>query len=317
VPGARVAVPHGTSLRGLSFRFSVRCADARLQRLIDVLFAGLRDPAAAPVDHRYVLTSTATAEGADTGDADTFDVTRDDELLAQGRCAGDALGFIVWDVNRSAAATSGAHLLFHAGALEADGAGIVLPGTSGSGKSTLTAGLARAGLGYLTDELAAFDLASGHLLPYAKPITLKRGSFAVLPDLHPDRTGGPGAGPWDGAEWQVAMGGDSGRRIGRPCPPSLVIVPRYDPAGPTALTPLSDTEAFLSLALHAVNLLAHGVAGSAALGRMVAQSSCYALTMSDLDEACGLVQGLVTTRAATADLRAERPAELHGANHGH
>ena len=287
------------TLRGLSFRFAVRCADERLLRQIDVLFAGLHDPGAAPPGHHYTLTETA-------GGAGTFDVARDDVLLAQDQCAGDALGRLVWDVNRSAAAASGAHLLFHAGALEADGAGIVLPGTSGSGKSTLTAGLARAGLGYLTDELAALDLDRGHFLPYAKPITLKRGSFSVLPDLHPDRTVGPGAGPWDGAEWQVAMGGASGRRVGRPCPPSLVIVPRYDPAGPTALTPLSDTEAFLSLALHAVNLLPHGVAGSAALGRVVTQSSCYALTMSDLEEACALVLGLVAVRSGA-----------HGADRAH
>jgi hypothetical protein len=302
VARARLAAQGSSSLRGLSFRFAVHSADERLQRRVDVLFAGLREPEAAPVDHRYSLTRSAAGCG-------TFDVTRDDELLAQGQCAGDALGWVVWDVNRSAAAASDARLLFHAGALEADGAGILLPGTSGSGKSTLTAGLAQAGLGYLTDELAALDLDRGHLLPYAKPITLKRGSFAVLPDLHPDRAGHSGAGPWTGEEWQVAMGGVTGRRVGRPCPPSLLIVPRYEPGGSTALTPLSDTEAFLSLALHAVNLLPHGVAGSAALGRVVAQSACYSLTMSDLDEACALVQGLLATGVAT-------PA-LHGADHGH
>ena len=93
------------------------------------------------------------------------------------------------------------------------------PGASGSGKSTLTAGLARAGLGYLTDELAALDLASGQLLPYPKPITVKPGSFAVA------ARDGPGPGPesrsrrraparWAGEEWQVAVGGDTGRRVG-------------------------------------------------------------------------------------------------------
>jgi hypothetical protein len=308
VPEARLAVPSCAAYRGLSFRFAVRCEDVRLQHHVDALFAGLREPEGAPVDHWYALTA---ADGDDRdGDDCTFDVTRDGEPLAQGQRTGDALGWVVWDVNRSAAAASGEHLLFHAGALDADGTGMLVPGTSGSGKSTLTAGLARSGFGYLTDELAALDLDRGLLLPYAKPITLKRGSFAVLPDLHPDRLAGPGAEPWAGEEWQVAMGGASGRRVGQPCPPSIVIVPRYDPAGPTALTPLSDTEAFLSLALHAVNLLPHGVAGSAALGRVVAQSSCYALTMSDLDDACVLVQELVAARGASAP-----SPEFHGAHH--
>jgi hypothetical protein len=298
-------------LRGLSFRFGVRCDDARLGAQIDALFAGLREPDGAPVEHWYSLT-TATAPTCGVG---TFDVRRDDETLAYDQRAGDALGWIVWDVNRSAAAASGAHLLFHAGALEVDGAALLLPGTSGSGKSTLTAGLVtRVGLGYLTDELAAQDLNSGRLLPYAKPITVKRGSFDVVPELHPDRRSGPGAASWAGEEWQVAVGGIGAEHIGRPCPLRWVIVPRYVPGASTALTPLSDTEAFLTLALHAVNLLPHGAAGSAALGRMVADACCYTLTMSDLDEACALVRGLVTT-GAPASGAAASGALLDGAGH--
>ncbi len=140
-------------MRGLSYRFAVRCDDERLGERVDAVLAGLRDPdaAATTVDHWYSLTATP-------GGAGTLDVTRDDDPLAHDQCPGDALSWVVWDVNRSTAEASGEHLLFHAGALDACGTGILLPGTSGSGKSTLTAGLARAGLGYLTDELAALDL---------------------------------------------------------------------------------------------------------------------------------------------------------------
>ena len=296
-------------MRGLSYRFAVRCDDEQLGDRVDAVLAGLRAPeaTAATVDHCYSLTATP-------GGAGTLDVSRNGEPLAHDQCPGDALSWVVWDVNRSAAEASGEHLLFHAGALDAGGTGVLLPGTSGSGKSTLTAGLARAGLGYLTDELAALDLWSGQLLPYPKPITLKAGSFAVLPEFDPDRgrssrlgagaAAGAGAGRWAGEEWQVAVGGDTGRRVGRACAPRLVVVPRFAAGVPTRLTPLSNTEAFLSLALHAVNLLPHGVAGSAALGRVVAQSDCYALTMSDLDEACALVSGLVesVTPAVEASL---------------
>ena len=303
MPGERRWLYRSAGLRGLSFRFGVRCDDEHLGAQIDAMLAGLRQPDSAPVEHWYSVTTTTTttttadddAAGGEDG-ARTFDVRRDDEALAHDQRAGDALGWIVWDVNRSAAASGGAHLLFHAGALEVDGAGMLLPGTSGSGKSTLTAGLVtRAGLGYLTDELSALDLSSGLLLPYAKPITLKQGSFGVMPELHPDRRAGPGAAPWAAEEWQVAVGGPGGGRLGGPCPLRWVVVPRYVPGAPTALTPLSDTEAFLTLALHAVNLLSHGAAGSAALGRMVADASCYTLTVSDLDEACALVRDLVAT----------------------
>ena len=76
-------------------------------------------------------------------------------------------------------------------------------------------------------------------------------------------------------------------------------MPRYDAGAHDGLTPLSDTEAFFSLALHAVNLLPHGAAGTAALGRLAAQCACCrARRMSDLDEACALVLGLVAETSA-------------------
>ncbi len=182
-----------------------------------------------------------------------------------------------------------------------------MPAASGSGKSTLTAGLARAGLGYMSDELVALELDGaepGRLLPYPKPITVKPGSFTVLSDMAPGLAGDGPAGlaaseGWFGesdVEWQVPVGDGTGRRVGTPCPPAFVIVPRYDPAAGTSLKRLSETEAFFTLALHAVNLLPHGAAGTEAVGRLAAECECYSLSMADLDEACALVLGLVGAR---------------------
>jgi hypothetical protein len=279
------------SHRALSYRFAVRSDNERLGRQVDALLAGLRDPdETAAVEHWYSLTAADAPAGA-------VDVWRDGEELARGQRPGDALGLVVWDVNRAAAAASGDHLLFHAGGIEADGTGVLLPGASGSGKSTLVAGLVRAGLGYLTDELAALNMATGRLVPYAKPITVKPGSFSVLPGMGPDVGLECGHGPWAGQEWQVAVGDDTGRRIGRPCVPRFVVVPRYDAAAATALTPLSDTEAFFALAVNAVNLIPHGSEGTRALGRLAKGCRCFSLTMSDLDEACRLVLDLVVPMA--------------------
>jgi hypothetical protein len=221
------------------------------------------------------------------------DVRRDDALVESGLAPGVAVGWLVGDVNRLAAELSGEHLLFHSGGVEASGVGILVPAASGSGKSTLTAGLVRAGLGYLSDELVALELdaagsGSGRLLAYPKPITVKPGSFGVLADMAPDVLEGEGD-----REWQVPVGDGTGRRVGDPCAPRFVVVPRYDPSAETALVPLSETEAFFALALHSVNLLHHGPAGSEALGRLAAHSACYTLAFSDLDTACELVLGIV------------------------
>jgi hypothetical protein len=286
------------NLKALSYRFAVCCDDESLGAHLNSVLAALRDRSdgadAAPAPHRYTLTASPERDGA-------LDVSRDGELVEPSLAPGDAVGWLVWDVNRLAAEQSGEHLLFHAGGLEADGTGILVPAASGSGKSTLTAGLARAGLGYLSDELVALELdgaAPGRLLPYPKPITVKPGSHAVLAEMGP----GPLGDGWfgeageAGGEWQVPVGEGTGRRVGVPCAPGFVIAPRYDPAAATALTRLSETEAFFTLALHAVNLLPHGASGSGALGRLAADCECYALTLSDLDEACALVLGLVGAR---------------------
>ncbi len=290
------------NLSALSYRFAVRADDARLGRQVDEVLSGLRDPVErAPVEHWYALTAAHAP-----APAGTVDVTRDGQELARGQQWGDAVGWVVWDVNRSAAEAGADHLLFHAGAIEVNGVGVLLPGASGSGKSTLSAGLVRHGHGYLTDELVALHLASGRLVPYPKPITVKAGSFGVLADMCPDVGGEPGRNPWAGQEWQVAVGEGTGRRIGRPCAPVVVVVPRYASGAETVLTPLTETEAFFTLALHAVNLIPHGSDGSSALGRLARNCRCFSLTMSDLDEACRLVEDVVLAPAAG------RPAVLGG-----
>ena len=240
----------------------MRADDELMGRHVDAVSAGLRVPDdAAPIDHWYSLTASDTAVG-------TIDVRHDGDELVRAQRPSDALGWVICDLNRSAAEASGGHLLFHAGALEVDGIGVLVPGASGSGKSTLVAGLVRAGLGYLTDELAALDMATGRLVPYPKPITLKRGSFDMLSDMAPTDCTGLGRDPWADEEWQVAVGTGTGRRIGRACVPGIVVVPRYVAGAGTAVRALSATEAFFALAVNVVNLVPHGSVGTRALGRL-------------------------------------------------
>jgi hypothetical protein len=230
-------------------------------------------------------------------------VTRDGHLVAECQRAPDALGWLLWDVNRSAAEASGEHLLFHAGAVQADRSGVLLAGPSGSGKSTLCAALALAGLAYLSDELVALDLDTGWLLPYPKPITLKPGpGISALRDLDPARSDAltePGAGADE--EWHVPVGDGGVGRIGGPCAPGFVVLPCYQPGAPTTLTSLTQTQAFMQLATNIVNFKKLGDAAIVALGALVARCECAALTMSDLREARSLVLDFVKAPVLEVD----------------
>ena len=60
-----------------------------------------------------------------------------------------------------------------------------LTAPTGAGKTTLTAAAVDAGLGYLSDERIGID-STGMAHPYHKPLSLKRGSWPLLPHLEPD-----------------------------------------------------------------------------------------------------------------------------------
>jgi hypothetical protein len=273
-------------LNGLSYRFALRCDDERLGRDVLSLLQGLREAgacAAAPVEHWYSLTTSA--DGA-------IDVVCDGEPVAHAQRPVDAAAWLVWDVNRAAARAGRDHLLFHAAGLQDGDAGVLVPGASGAGKSTLAAGLVRAGFAYLSDELIALELDGGRLLPYAKPIVLKPAGTDVLREMRPPPVGGVDAIGRDG-EWLLAVGDDVCRPVGGPCPPELVVVPTYLPGHGTQLKRLSETEAFVALAVNAVNFAEHGTNGSRALADLVKRCECVALTMSDLDEAVEIVRRLV------------------------
>jgi hypothetical protein len=283
------------AMTGLSYRFAVRSNDGRLGRCVQSLLAGLHEAGAgptAPVEHWYSL--TANADG-------TIDVARDGEPVAQAQRPGEAVGWLVWDVNRGAAQAGRNHLLFHAAGLQDGDAGVLIPGATGAGKSTLAAGLVRAGLAYLSDELMALEIDGGRLLPYAKPMTLKPGGADALRLMWP-----PPIGANDlraGEEWLLAVGDDAGRPVGAACVPELVVVPRYQPGHATQLKPLSDTEAFVALAVNAVNFVEHGSDGARALGQLVTRCECVALTMSDLDEAVEVVRQLLSGLPTRRDAR--------------
>jgi hypothetical protein len=310
---------HTPSLNGLSYRFAVRSDDERLGSYAETLLAGLRGE--GPIEHWYSLTRSAGASAGSSASAGSgvfmVDVDIDGEPGVQARRPGDALAWVVWHANQAAADAGRDHLLFHAGGVCAtngsgSGLGVLMPAGSGSGKSTLTAGLVRAGLSYLSDELIALEwepestATGGRLLPYAKPITVKPGSFDALRDMEPRGVGGAmGAGDgmsadewWDGEEWLLPVGEEVGRPVAAPCVPGLVVVPRYRAGATTELTPLSETEAFVALAVNAVNFKQHGANGASALGDLVSRCACVALTMSDLREACALVLDAVARASA-------------------
>jgi hypothetical protein len=99
-------------------------------------------------------------------------------------------------------------IFIHAGVVEWEGKGIVIPGRSFSGKTSLVAELVRAGATYYSDEYAVLDR-HGRVHPYPVPLAVRQ----------------PGSHKQTNISAQE-LGGSVGAK---PMPVSLIVLSRYEP----------------------------------------------------------------------------------------
>ncbi len=185
---------------------------------------------------------------------------------------------------------------------------VVVPGQPGAGKTTLAAAACAAGWGYLSDELAG--LRAGFIEHYAKPLTVKEGTRALLPDevaqrhLLSDRH----------RRWYVAVA-DLGGWVGETAEPGAVVFAEHDPDGPTRAEPVGIAEATLELAVNCQHPLdAHG-RQLLELARLADTTMRVRLWHHDLSEAREVLADAVSARPApggVSPLHSPRQAGDHG-----
>jgi hypothetical protein len=127
------------------------------------------------------------------------------------------------------------HVFVHAGAVEIDGAALILPGASFAGKSTLVGALVRAGARYMSDEYAILDEA-GRVLPYPRWISERNLSDGTSTEIDPASVGDVSAGA--------------------PIPLRLVVVTEYRPGADWSPDRLSRGQGGLRLFEDAVSAIA-------------------------------------------------------------
>jgi hypothetical protein len=274
-------------LGALSLRFEVRCNESELAERLGSLLSSLRVRGAA--DHRYELVV------ADDG---RVEVSLDGRMLVHADSRRHAVAWLLWHISRAAVEVNSDHLLLHAAAVEAAAGAVLLPAPPNAGKTTLTTALVRAGLGYLTDEVVAISPATNCVLPFPRPLTLEPESLRALIDLDPAALSW-----WVGSDsepnscrdrdaqrwWHVPAANIRPGAVGVPCPPRVVVFPRYQPGAPTRLEPIGTADAVLELATNAFNLDQHGGRGLRYLAGLAEQCTCFRLDVSDLADACRLV----------------------------
>ncbi|MGH2703316.1 MAG: hypothetical protein ACRDJ2_16275 [Actinomycetota bacterium] len=217
-----------------------------------------------------------------------------DEPLCEHTDLGEVLDYLFWYVNRRAIEATENYLLVHAAAASLNGKGVLLPARMDSGKTTLVAGLTRAGFDYLSDEAALLDPVTAYLHPYPKALWMERKAL--------DAVGGmlSWAGPRMGERYQVPPEDLRKGSVGSPVPVSLVIAPRYVRGVRSRVEEIGRGEAIVLLKSNAFNFSSFGGDGLDLFKRVTAGARCFRMTVGNLNDAVGLIGGLITGEADKA-----------------
>ncbi|MGZ4681296.1 MAG: HPr-rel-A system PqqD family peptide chaperone [Acidimicrobiales bacterium] len=288
IPGTWAVV--GPVVHALDSRLQVRSDDPLVGRYVEQVLA----PLLTPVVHPRSRPPRMHTFDVVVGGPGPIRLLLDGDEVGATTTLDAAMSFLQWSINQLAVDEAESMVLLHASAVRAGDRVAVFPAASNSGKSTLAAGMVRSGLGYVTDEAVAIELATGAVVPYPKPLSLDPGSWALFADVEPRIADSPE--PFFTNEWHVDPTAlhpaalDPAEPSGAPARVTLVAFPTYVPGAITAFEPISRAEGLLLMLQNSFNLATTQRAGLAALVRIAASARVVRLTVGGLEAAVDLIR---------------------------
>lgn len=268
-------------------RFVVACADRAVVARLDHLLAGVPD--AAPGAPAVVLEIRVTDRPGPGRPTNRYETGRHggagtvESLLASDDLAEHEL--VITRALNEAKLDGEPHLLhLHSAAVARDGRAVLIVGGSGDGKSTLAAALVQRGFAYVTDEQVTLRPDDAAILPFARPVTLRRQVWPLFAGV----TGVPPQDPGD-AEWrrvEVSPYDLGAVHADGPLVPAVIVVPGFEVGATTTSRPVpvvADVVERLALSCHDVDRL--GMAGFELLVELARRCAAHELVYGDLDDA--------------------------------
>jgi len=266
----------------LDFDFAVRTTDLALGRYLDEAFDG----AVAPGEPTVIYSIVSGLKGKYP-----HLVFSGEARLMSASWPHVVPRVVTWDVNRKAIdSVQDSHVVLHAGAVAWGDRGLLLPAEMEAGKTTLVAGLLRTGFDYLTDEAAAINPKSFAVAPFAKPLSLDAGSWALFPGMRPTLQGD--AEEYASEQWLVSPNLLRSDSVSSGVPVRYVVFPTYVSGAKTQLRPIRASAALIRMMQQTFGFRHRPERNVRTLGHLVERTEQYELTVGDLGRACDIISQL-------------------------
>ncbi len=252
---------------------TINCYGAGSVDLVDFLFSDLL------VEEESV--PHAVYDVLFAGSHPMISLWRDDRSLYFGESRYDLAFILLNEVTFQCITDNSAGHAIHAAAVGYWEGAILMPGESGAGKSTLVSWLVANGANYLTDELVILAEETSLLHSFTRPISIKRGSAAVVSSFIPVNEADLLTG-LNGFMLPHRQAGSNFIPAATP-PLSHILFPRHIPNAPPSITRLSSglgCSKLLECYVNARNIKGHGISQIANITR---KTPVFELTYSSFD----------------------------------
>lgn len=201
-----------------------------------------------------------------------------------------------WGLNWCIGNACNYFLVIHAGVLEKNGQGILLPGIPGAGKSTICAALSLKGWRLLSDELALIDLNTGECAPLARPVSLKDKSINLIANYSPEAVLSETVHDTQkGSVAYLKVPALSVEKMAEPIRLKKIIFPQFQPSlHSVKIESISKARAFIRIADQSFNYHILGLTGFNLLKKVLQDCDCYEFDYNGcLDEVESVFNSLI------------------------
>lgn len=199
-------------------------------------------------------------------------------------------------MNLSAALQCFRFTMFHAGVVAKDDRAIVIAANSGGGKSTLTAAMMERGFRLLSDEFAVLRRDEAKLMPYPRPVSLKKASVDIVRAFAGDDAVSPAleGTPKGTVAYRRARESDIAAMM-QPAVARLIVFPKFSTDATAAAEPVDAADALMRLIAGSPNYQVIGEEAFRSTLQMMQGAKAFEITYGNTEDSILLVEDLWAT----------------------